>query len=52
MKGYTLSGAKKVIYSRKKRNQPDWQQPAAASDDNFKFLEDIKKELQQVIKDF
>ncbi|MBU2573693.1 MAG: MerR family transcriptional regulator [Elusimicrobia bacterium] len=49
MKGYTLAGAKKIIYSTKK-NKPQ-QTPAQPSDDTLQLLEDIKKELQQVIKD-
>ncbi len=50
MKGYTLSGAKKVIYSKKKLRQPAWQ-ATRPSDDTIKLLEDIKHDLQQIIKD-
>ena len=50
MKGYTLSGAKKVIYSKKKNKQQTWQ-AGASSDDTAKLLEDIKKDLQQIIKE-
>jgi len=49
MKGYTLAGAKKIIYSRKKdKSRQALSQP---SDETIKFLENIKKELQQVIKE-
>lgn len=50
MKGYTLAGAKKVIYSRRKGGQPS-RQAAFPSDDTARVLEDIKKELQQIIKE-
>lgn len=50
MKGYTLSGAKKIIYSRKNRGHAD-RRPAAAADDTLDLLEDVKKELQQIIRD-
>jgi DNA-binding transcriptional MerR regulator len=50
MKGYTLAGAKKVIYSRKKSGQPS--RPAVFPPDNtVRLLEDIKKELQQIIRE-
>lgn len=49
MKGYTLAGAKKHIYS-KKRAKP---QPARtqSTDDTLTLLEDIRKELLQIIKE-
>ncbi|MFA6433065.1 MAG: MerR family transcriptional regulator [Elusimicrobiales bacterium] len=50
VKGYTLSGAKKLIYSKKKSKQPAWQ-AARPSDDAVTLLEEIKKDLQQIIKD-
>ncbi|MBI4801123.1 MAG: MerR family transcriptional regulator [Elusimicrobia bacterium] len=49
MKGYTLAGAKKIIYSRKK-TRPKLS-PAQPSADTLQLLEDIKKELQRVIKE-
>jgi DNA-binding transcriptional MerR regulator len=50
MKGYTLAGAKKVIYSRKKGGPPS-RSAAFPSDDTVRLLEDIKKELQQIIRE-
>jgi DNA-binding transcriptional MerR regulator len=50
IKGYTLSGAKKVIYSRKKNKEPVYHTPRP-SDDTVKLLEEIKKDLQQIIKE-
>lgn len=49
MKGYTLAGAKKMIYSRKKsrRQTPSVLPPA----DTVELLEEIKKDLQQIIKE-
>lgn len=50
MKGYTLSGAKKVLHSKKKGGQPV--RPAARPSENtLSLLEDIKKELLQIIKE-
>jgi len=50
-KGYTLSGAKKFIYSKKKsKPQAAWRADIP-SDDTIKLLEDIKKELRQIIKE-
>ncbi len=50
MKGYTLAGAKKVIYSKKKNRQAAGQ-AARPSDDTIKLLEDIKKDLLQIVKE-
>ena len=50
MKGYTLSGAKKVIFSNRKIKQPAFQ-ATRPSDDTIKLLEDIKKDLQQIVKE-
>jgi len=50
MKGYTLSGAKKAIYSRKKAPQTPLRLPPR-HDDAIQLLEDIKKELRQIIRD-
>ena len=50
MKGYTLSGAKKVIYSKKKNKPAGWQS-SRPSNDTISLLEDIRKELQQIIKE-
>jgi len=50
MKGYTLSGAKKVVYAKKQTVQPSWQ-TVRPSDDTLRLLEDIKKELQQIIRE-
>lgn len=49
MKGYTLAGAKKMIYSRKKSRQqaPSVLPPA----ETVELLEEIKKDLQQIIKE-
>ena len=49
-KGYTLAGAKKVIYSKKK-NKHAGGRPARPSEDTLKLLEDIKKDLLQIIKE-
>ena len=49
MKGYTLAGAKKIIYSRQKtKKQP---LPALPSEYTVRLLEEIKKDLQQIIKE-
>ncbi|OGS07749.1 MAG: hypothetical protein A2270_04905 [Elusimicrobia bacterium RIFOXYA12_FULL_51_18] len=50
IKGYTLSGAKKVIYSKKKSGRQDWRADSP-SDDTVQLLENIKKELRQIIKE-
>ncbi len=50
MKGYTLSGAKKVVYSKKKTGQPALQ-AVRPSDDTIRLLEDIKKELRQIVEE-
>ena len=50
MKGYTLSGARKVIYSKKK-NKLAAGPAGRPSDDTLSLLEDIKKELHQIIKE-
>jgi DNA-binding transcriptional MerR regulator len=50
MKGYTLAGARKALYSKKKSG-PASRPPTFPSDDTIKLLEDIKKELQQIIKE-
>lgn len=50
-KGYTLSGAKKVLRSRKKGSGDRQQQSSFPPDPSIRLLEEIKKDLQQIIKE-
>jgi len=51
MKGYTLAGAKKVIYSKKKSGkQPAWQN-SRPPDATVELLEEIRNELRHIIKE-
>ena len=49
-KGYTLSGAKKMIHSKNKKGRPA-RQTARPSDDTVKLLEEIRDDLRQIMKE-